>query len=426
MLQVTIAILLTLEPTRFVAPDLPQFRRRFAQFFVLGMLWINLLFFLDLREGIRRGYPDFTIFYTAGTMLRQGSGHQLYDRKSQYQVQESFTGHIPFRLGPLPYNHPPFEAVIFVPLSLLSYQRAFATWDLINIGFLFAITAVLRKSVPLLRSVPAWKFVICTLAFFPVFACLLEGQDSILMLLFCALAFSALKSKSELTGGSCLALAALKFQFILPIVLLLILWKRPRVAVGFAATAIVLGLVSILLVGSAQVLHYPEFVLQIANRQSLSGLSPQYLPNLHGLAMGWRAPLAGVFGAVLAILVSIVVFLFAAWTGRNAAGLENFELQFSLAILVSVLIAWQTNSHDLSLLLLPLVLIADYSFSAMPQRSRHNFVLLLPAVPLLISPLWLILWLVNAKVNLIAIPLLWWTIRLGNYLAAQRKESVSQ
>jgi hypothetical protein len=154
-------------------------RRRLARFFVVGMLWMNLLFFLDAREGIRRGYPDFTIFYTAGKILRQGLGHQLYDRKVQYAVQESFTGHIPFRLGPLPYNHPPFEAMIFVPLTFLSYQHAFAAWDLLNVGALFGVGLLLRRSVNSLLLIPPWEFVIGTLAFFPVFACLLQGQDSI-------------------------------------------------------------------------------------------------------------------------------------------------------------------------------------------------------------------------------------------------------
>jgi len=131
--------------TQSVPAIWPKSRRRLARFFIAGMLWLNLLFFLGMREGIKRGYPDFTIFYTAGTILRQGLGHQLYDRKVQYEVQESFTGHIAFRKGPLPYNHPPFEALIFVPLTLLPYPQAFAAWDLLNVGALFGVAVLLRK-----------------------------------------------------------------------------------------------------------------------------------------------------------------------------------------------------------------------------------------------------------------------------------------
>jgi len=406
--------------TQFVPAIWPKSRRRLARFFIAGMLWLNLLFFLGMREGIKRGYPDFTIFYTAGTILRQGLGHQLYDRKVQYEVQESFTGHIAFRKGPLPYNHPPFEALIFVPLTLLPYPQAFAAWDLLNVGALFGVAALLRKSVGTFHLIPPWKFVLSSIAFFPIFACLLEGQDSILLLLFCVLAFHALKKKADLVCGCWLALAAFKFQFIVPIVLLLVIWKRRRVALGFGAVAIVLGIISVQLVGVEPMLRYPGYVLQIANTPGLGGLLPEYLPNLHGLAMGWHGPFSGAVGAVLASLSSIVVFLFAAWKGRASARPGKLELQFSLAILVSGLIAWQTNSHDLSLLVLPLVLITDYCLRAMTQAPDITLALLHPVVPLLISPLWMVLWLVSAKVNLIAIPLVWWTWKIGQELSRDR------
>jgi len=393
----------------------PKSRRRLVQFFVVAMLWLNLLFFLDVWQGIKLGYQDFTIFYTAGKILRQGLGHQLYDRKVQYAVEESITGHIAFRLGPLPYNHPPFEALIFVPLTLLSYQQAFVAWDLLNVGALLGVALLLRRSVGAVRSLPPWKFVLGSLAFFPVFVCVLQGQDSILMLLLCTLAYHALKREADVLGGCWLGLAAFKFQFMVPLVLLLVIWNRRRVALGFGAVVLVLGVLSAGLVGVKSLLQYPGYVLQIANNPGLGGVPPQFLPNLHGLAMGWRAPFSGRFGSALAGLSSVLVFLFAAWKGWASTRPGKLELQFSLAILVSVLIAWQTNSHDLSLLTLPFVFLVDHGLRALPRRQRIN--LLIPTMPLLVSPLWMTLWLVTTRVNLMAIPLLWWTIKIGNELS---------
>ena len=37
------------------------------------MFSLHLLFFINRRERIKLGYPDFTIFYTAGTILPTGS-----------------------------------------------------------------------------------------------------------------------------------------------------------------------------------------------------------------------------------------------------------------------------------------------------------------------------------------------------------------
>jgi len=112
------------------------------------------------------------------------------------------------------------------------------------------------------------------------------------------------------------------------------------------------------------------------------------------------------------------------------------------------LIAWQTNTHDLSLLVIPLVLLVDYGCDAVmkdaaaisdrssdrspdrtpPDRIRSNpassFALLLPVLPLLISPLWMLLWLGPGLVNLVTIPLLWWSWRIGGELSREREFSL--
>jgi hypothetical protein len=387
-------------------------RKRLVPFLVAGMLWLNLLFFMDYREGIKRGYTDFSIFYTAGTILRQGMGHHLYDLRIQLQVQEGYAGKIPFRHGPLPYLHPPFEALIFVPLSLLSYARAIALWNVLSVGMLCGVAWLLRRSVNSLRSLPAWAFVLCSLSFFPVFVCLFQGQDSILQLLICTLAFGAMKKNSDVVGGGWLALAAFKFQFTVPMVLLFLVWKRRRVAVGFAAVATVLLLISAALVGAKQLLGYPEFILRVVNAQALGGVPLSLLPNLHGLARGWPGPFSGMFGIVLGALSSILLLLFAGVKGRAPRG-GNFELQFAMAIVVSGLSAWQTNAHDLSLLVIAIAVVADYGLRGSGRGEKPSLELLHPILPLLFSPLWMVLWLIVGKVNLVAVFLLWWVWRIG-------------
>jgi lipid-A-disaccharide synthase-like uncharacterized protein len=42
--------------------------------------------------------------------------------------------------------------------------------------------------------------------------------------------------------------------------------------------------------------------------------------------------------------------------------------------------------------------------------------LLYPAAPMLISPLWLVLWLAVGHMNLMAVPLLWWVWEIGRKL----------
>jgi hypothetical protein len=385
--------------------------------FVGGMLCLHLLFFINLRERIKLGYPDFTVFYTAATILRDGLGHHLYDERVQYEVQKKSVGEIAERHGPLPYIHPPFEALIFLPLSWLPYPQAFAAWDVLNLVALFGVALLLRRSVSALCLIPPWEFVIWSLAFFPVFDCFLQGQDSILLLLLCVLAFNALKREADVLAGCWLALGVFKFQFIVPIVLLLVIWKRRRVAIGFTVVSAVLVLISARLTGWQNLLQYPAFALEITKSPGLGGVAPGFAPNLRGLALGLLSHFSKPVGTWLALLASIVLFLFAAMKGREASSPEKLELQFSLAIAVSGLIAWQTNMHDLSLLVLPLVLITDYCLQTLAQRRRRRFHLLLPVLPVLISPLWIVLWIVGGAVNLMAIPLVWWVWEMGKEIA---------
>ena len=71
----------------------------YVRLLVAGTLCLHVVFVLGLRERIERGYPDFTVFFTAAKTLRAGLGHQLYDLRVQYEVQKKFTGQLPSGSG---------------------------------------------------------------------------------------------------------------------------------------------------------------------------------------------------------------------------------------------------------------------------------------------------------------------------------------
>ena len=412
-LQGTIAIHVPIELNPSSPGNAFKARHRLVRLFVAGVLCLHAFFFINLRERIQQGYPDFAAFYTGATVLRNGLGHQLYDMHVQDEMQKGFAGQIPPRHSPLPYIHPPFEALVFLPLTLLPYYQAFWAWDLVNAVMLSGVAWLLRRSVSTLRFISTWEFVLGSLAFFPVFACLFQGQDSILLLLLCTLAFNALKREAGFLAGCWFALAACKFQLAIPIVVLVIIWKRKRVATGFAGMAVLLTFVSVLLVGRHALFHYPAYVLQVDNTPGMGGAPAALEPNLRGLALGWPF-FSNAVGITVAVLSSILVFVFAATRNGRSAEPRKLELQFSLAIVVSVLIGWHTIVHDLSLLLLPLVLIADYGAHAPRGQSGNRLALLLLVLPILISPLWFVLWLACGALNVMAIPLLGWVWQIGS------------
>ena len=103
----------------------PVVLRKTGWLLLVATLILHAYLAWHLKDYIRNGYTDFTIFYSAGKILREGPRPSLYDRDLQYQVQKQFAPNVTIRHAALPYNHPPFEALLFVPLTWFSYLNAY-------------------------------------------------------------------------------------------------------------------------------------------------------------------------------------------------------------------------------------------------------------------------------------------------------------
>ena len=75
------------------------------------------------------------------------------------------------------------------------------------------------------------------------------------------------------------------------------------------------------------------------------------------------------------------------------------------------------NLVGLAMLIVPLALVADHCFG---DAQSGKWKLLLPAVPLLISPLWFFLWLRWERVNLMAVFLVWWLFAIMREMLRMR------
>lgn len=384
----------------------PNFVKKATYGLLAGSLIIQSFLFWQERNLIAKGYPDFTIFYSAGLMVRQGLGHQLYDYALQFQSQRSFAPDVEIRRTALPYNHPPFEALIFSPLTFLRYQVAFVIWNFLNLGMLGAVTMLLRSQIPILlkRSPAVW--LLGLLGFFPVFACLLQGQDAILLLLLEALAFTALKRNSDFLCGWWLGVGSFRIQLVLPLVLVFLGWKRRKILLGFLAACLIVGIVSVGIVGWNEAVHYPASVMRMERVVEQSSMVPS-MPNLRGLVEGW--PVSSRFPTLSLALVFALSFvlLFFVIAARGRGFHRHSELYFALASVTALLISYHAFSHDLVLLVIPLVVVVNL-ISEAEFRSSFDPALVLPVVLLLTTPFYFVLWLYLFHLNLIALVLLLW------------------
>ena len=374
-----------------------------------GLVMIHALLFWSLRSQIRDGYPDFTIFYGAGRIVASGMSHQLYDKDVQFRAQQEFTHHVEIRKSALPYNHPPFEALLFVPLSYLSYFNAYLVWDGLNLCFLLLVLIVLRHHVAIMRSTSIRMWFFGALAAFPIFVALLQGQDVILFLLFLTLAYAGFKKRHDGVAGIWLGFGLFRFHFVLPILVLLLLRKNWRAVLGVVTSATAVILISLAVVGWVGLLHYPVFVLSMEKTLGKGSSIVGEMPNLRGLvSLISHGPIAVAVVGGIALLLFGAAFLLWQDSGREL----DFDQDFAFAVVSTLLISYHTLAHDLSLLLIPACLTLNYLKQRSTSKTVERLLLACIAFFALMSPLQMVFWFRAGKYCVAGAVLLLWVFGL--------------
>ncbi len=361
--------------------------RRLLAFLVLAFtLATQMVLFVVASRATRPGSIDLRTFYAAGVILRSGQATRLYNDAYEDGVQRAAAG--PLRAS-LPFLYPPFAALLFVPLTAVSYTSAITAFRCVNLLVAGACACLLANTARLPRGStwPVWALV---LSFNPVCFTLLQGQVSLLLLLAVCACGHALERDRPIVAGLLMSLALVKFQLALPLALLFLLWRRWRVVSGFLLGATALLTVSALLVGGSGVAAYFASIGGMEHRVA-SGVADYSvfltkMPNLYGLAClaFGRRPEAQTF----TWLASVALLVWAA-TRRPS---------LSTAVPVALLVSYHMLCYDLSLLLFPLASAArawrgrQHRLPGMtlPERLRSRAEAA-TALLLLLPPIYLVL-----------------------------------
>ena len=323
-------------------------RLALAGIVVAGLTHILIYAFI-LAPYALKGYADFSIFYTAGTVVRSGGAAQLYSYDIQRQVQQHCCA------APLPaliYNHAPHEALLFVPLSMFDYSTAYSLWNFINLTALFLISFVLRRYLP--GWLPHWTLLpLAAAGSYPFLALFAQGQDSLLLMLVYTAVFFSFKTKRPLIAGACLALGTFKPQLIIPFLFILFIRRQWRAVSGFVIGTVFLALCSALTFGKSVVLGYFDFLVKF-NRlpAEVSIVYPALMPNLRGLFV---TMLDGRLPPHVITLLVIVVSSLLLWVAARFPKTGD-ESQISMALATTVLISYHLYVHDAGLFLVAAVL----------------------------------------------------------------------
>ena len=316
---------------------------------------------------------DFSAFYTAWAMVRDGLGSHLYDLELQTSYQQAILESRSFASGLLTFNYPPHTALVFMPFAYLPLPWAYFVWSLGQLGLLIW----LMKRLLFLSS--HWSgaeriILLCTvLAFSPLLETFLKGTFS-LFLLCCMVEFyfSLLRGKS-IYSGIWLVLASFKPQSLALPGLLLLAGKQWKSILAAGAGAVLIFLATSLCWGWRTWLDFLEILLTSSSRPDWPGITLTDMYNIKGL-------LATFLGANQFQLISVIsMALFIAsglatlwlWRGKWQIAQPSFDLRMAVTLSLGLVASLHLNSHDGLQVILPAVLL--YNQLRSKSRPRLTF-----------------------------------------------------
>jgi hypothetical protein len=380
---------------------------KYLRDFLLGILPImfgaQLFGWIAFFPQALHGNSDFRQLYTAAYMIRTGHGHELYDYQAQKKFQDSLVSREELAL---PFIRPAYPAVAMVPFSLFSYRMAYLVFLALNLGLVALCFSLLKLHMQNLSVAWSWLPPAMLFTFLPVNVALMQGQDSILLLVLLAAAFVALHRGREFAAGALVGLGLFKLQIVIPIAILFLAWRRWRFSAGFAlSSAFAMG-ISLWVVGLAQAKVFVHSLLAVggavapAANQIKFPLRTTLMANLRGLIAGLAAgELSSAATLILTISLSAAVLLALAIRLRKQGPADAMLL----AITASVVVSYYLFIHDLSVLLIPIIVILDrYIGLSAASGASEGFTTILAAT-LFVAPI--CLFLIPAYFYIVALPI---------------------
>jgi len=309
---------------------------------------------------------DFRCLYSVGKLAYSDSAH-LYDLASLGRIQDSLGGPI----GAAPYIQPPYDALLFVPFAHFSYSTAYLLFATFNLALLLPCFFVARVAfshrVELWQPKPGLMFFV----FVPLALCVMQGQASIRLFLLCCLTWHELRRGRDFNAGLFLGLGLFKLQIVIPLALFLTLRRGYRALAGFVAGVSAVTALSVWFVGTRGLAAFVRALLNATLRASNTGdyTQPSFMPNLRGFIYGCGGRyLPHSWLLAVTLIFSAAALLWFAYRVRRESDESG---AFVLMVVGALLLSYHLHVSDLTLLLLPIGLLASC--------PRRYFVLLVSA-----------------------------------------------
>ena len=327
-------------------------KRRSYAWIAGGTLWIVWIISILLGPGKMDLAnqvigTDYIQFYAAGTTIRNGEGDRLYDFTYQRQLEQAIAG--PEFDTFHAFITPPFLAVLYSPLSLIPYSLSFAVWSVLGVMFLYF-------SIRLLNSIEVKNQFLWALSWFPVFATISFGQNSLLSLMLLALTYVLWKHEKKLASGLICSLLIYKPQLIIGVgILWLLEWRHDyKSLVGLVLGGFILIGLSFwfLPIASKEYIHLTfERLPTLSSLKGFPLWHSQTLRDFWLLILPNTQQLANWFH----IIVSAGGFLY--FRRFRQHHFDQKSILFAGAICLTILITPHAMIYDWTILIIPALLV---------------------------------------------------------------------
>ncbi len=349
----------------------------------LGSLGLWVLAFV--RQETWRA--DFTNYYTGALLIRDGYGAALYDLHLQAQRQQAILGGRYLADGLLPFNHPPYLAILLIPLSTLPLNQAYAVWTLFNVALWTWFLIDVKKFTSRWGKTTSWLAVSALAAIPALFHTLILGAAVILSTVALWGFYRALKAGREGIAGLWLVLGSIHPQAVFFPALMLLGARRWRAFGTVVAGGLLLFVLCGLLLGWSVWIGFMEMLHWTAVSFERGAIVPLEMVNLKGLltiALGDQR-MAWINGLTAVGLIIAMGLTFLLWRGEWKPDTPYCDLRFGLTLLMELFFSPHANAQDSLVIAIPMILLWAF------LKSQAFSARVLEVIP----PVFYLLWLVD-------------------------------
>jgi hypothetical protein len=258
---------------------------------------------------------DFGAFYVAGQIYNHHGAASIYDVELHRRLYKENFPDAPAN-EELTYANAPFFVAPFILLSRMPYACAYFIWLVISVSLYVVGFLILWRALEFLPDNIRVTALLVALSFWPFLVeCLAGGQTSAFGFFCLALAI-ACESRSRFWSGAALALCVYKPTLLFLVVPMLLVTGRWLSLVGLAAGNVVLGLISLALVGVQGCINFLNRLLfySTSATSTEAGLRSWKYVDINAfmrLLLPYQTQIRWVVTAVVVLLV--IPFLVAKW-----------------------------------------------------------------------------------------------------------------